>query len=69
MKTFTFRWLICLSLLFFVTPCLYAQRFMLSDMFRGWGKDAEEGVLKNIHLKSKTVINGFLKRMGKMEIT
>lgn len=46
MKTFTFRWLICLSLLFFVTPCLYAQRFMLSDMFRGWGKDAEEGVLK-----------------------
>lgn len=46
MKTFTFRWLICLSLLFFVTPCLYAQRFMLSDMFRGWGKNAEEGVLK-----------------------
>ena len=46
MKTFTFRWLICLSLLFFVTPCLYAQRFMLSDMFRGWGKDAKEGVLK-----------------------
>lgn len=46
MKTFTFRWLICLSLLFFVTPCLYAQRFMLSDMFRGWGKDAEEGVFK-----------------------
>lgn len=46
MKTFTFRWLTCLSLLFFVTPCLYAQRFMLSDMFRGWGKDAEEGVLK-----------------------
>lgn len=46
MKIFTFRWLICLSLLFFVTPCLYAQRFMLSDMFRGWGKDAEEGVLK-----------------------
>lgn len=46
MKTLTFRWLICLSLLFFVTPCLYAQRFMLSDMFRGWGKDAEEGVLK-----------------------
>ena len=46
MKTLTFRWLICLSLLFFVTPCLYAQRFMLSDMFRGWGKNAEEGVLK-----------------------
>ena len=46
MKTLTPRWLICLSLLFFVTPCLYAQRFMLSDMFRGWGKDAEEGVLK-----------------------
>lgn len=46
MKTFTFRWLICLSLLFFMTPCLYAQRFMLSDMFRGWGKDAEEGVFK-----------------------
>ena len=46
MKTLTFRWLICLSLLFFVTPCLYAQRFMLSDMFRGWGKDAKEGVLK-----------------------
>ena len=46
MKTFTFRWLISLSLLFFVTPCLYAQRFMLSDMFRGWGKNAEEGVLK-----------------------
>lgn len=46
MKTFTFRWLICLSLLLFVTPCLYAQRFMLSDMFRGWGKNAEEGVLK-----------------------
>ena len=46
MKTFAFRWLICLSLLFFVTPCLYAQRFMLSDMFRGWGKDAEEGVFK-----------------------
>lgn len=46
MKTFTFRWLISLSLLFFVTPCLYAQRFMLSDMFRGWGKDAEEGVFK-----------------------
>lgn len=46
MKTFTFRWLICLSLLFFVTPCLYAQRFMLSDMFREWGKDAKEGVLK-----------------------
>lgn len=46
MKTFTFRWLICLSLLFFVTPCLYAQRFMLSDMFREWGKDAEEGVFK-----------------------
>lgn len=46
MKTLTSRWLICLSLLFFVTPCLYAQRFILSDMFRGWGKDAEEGVLK-----------------------
>lgn len=46
MKTFTFRWLICLSLLFLVTPSLYAQRFMLSDMFRGWGKDAKEGVLK-----------------------
>ena len=46
MKTFTFRWLICLSLLFFMTPCLYAQRFMLSDMFRGWGKDAKEGVFK-----------------------
>lgn len=46
MKTFTFRRLICLSLLFFVIPCLYAQRFMLSDMFRGWGKDAEEGVFK-----------------------
>lgn len=46
MKTFTFRRLICLSLLFFVIPCLYAQRFMLSDMFRGWGKNAEEGVLK-----------------------
>lgn len=46
MKTFTFRWLISLSLLFLVTPSLYAQRFMLSDMFRGWGKDAKEGVLK-----------------------
>lgn len=46
MKTLTFRWLICLSLLFFVTPCLYAQKFMLSAMFRGWGKDAEEGVFK-----------------------
>lgn len=37
MKTFTFRWLICLSLLFFVTPCLYAQRFSFwNNMFIGW---------------------------------
>ena len=37
MKTFTFRWLICLSLLFFVTPCLYAQRFSFwNNMFIDW---------------------------------
>ena len=37
MKTFTFRWLISLSLLFFVTPCLYAQRFSFwNNMFIGW---------------------------------
>lgn len=37
MKTFTFRWLICLSLLFFVTPCLYAQRFSFWNyMYTGW---------------------------------
>ena len=37
MKTLTFRWLICLSLLFFVTPCLYAQRFSFwNNMFIGW---------------------------------
>lgn len=37
MKTFTFRWLICLSLLFFVTPCLYAQRFSFwNNMYTSW---------------------------------
>lgn len=37
MKTFTFRWLICLSLFFFVTPCLYAQRFSFWNyMYTGW---------------------------------
>lgn len=37
MKTFTFRWLISLSLLFFVTPCLYAQRFSFwNNMYTSW---------------------------------
>ncbi len=37
MKTFTFRWLISLSLLFFVTPCLYAQRFSFwNNMYTDW---------------------------------
>lgn len=65
MKTFTFRWLICLSLLFFVTPCLYAQRFMLSDMFREWGKDAEKGVFKKYTSEEQNGHQWFLETDGK----
>lgn len=65
MKTLTFRWLICLSLSFFVTPCLYAQRFMLSDMFRGWGKNAEEGVFKKYRSEEQNGHQWLLETDGK----
>lgn len=53
MKTFTFRWLICLSLLFFVTPCLYAQRFSFWNyMYTGWSSANLGGNVKKPSTKT-----------------
>ena len=53
MKTFTFRWLICLSLLFFVTPCLYAQRFSFwNNMYTGWSSANLGGDVKKPSTKT-----------------
>lgn len=53
MKTFTFRWLICLSLLFFVTPCLYAQRFSFwNNMYTDWSSANLGGNVKKPSTKT-----------------
>lgn len=53
MKTLTFRWLICLSLLFFVTPCLYAQRFSFwNNMYTGWSSANLGGDVKKPSTKT-----------------
>lgn len=53
MKTFTFRWLICLSLLFFVTSCLYAQRFSFWNyMYTGWSSADLGGDVKKPSTKT-----------------
>lgn len=53
MKTFTFRWLICLSFLFFVTPCLYAQRFSFwNNMYTDWSSANLGGDVKKPSTKT-----------------
>ncbi len=53
MKTFTFRWLICLSLLFLVTPSLYAQRFSFWNyMYTGWSSANLGGNVKKPSTKT-----------------